>query len=213
MANIEIPKTHLPGIKSISELSEEQIHLVYDFLRKQTGGIGISKFISSFADELKDERIGAAIYSFGQLLSYADSDIKEISRDLTDSYQELAEDKLSPELSTILNDRLYNILSLSNFLLISNEAYKITENFNSITRTNISSDVRLLFSDNNYQKRNALLLHRLFIRYRFEGKLESETFYMDNSDLIDLKSQIEQSLSNEENIRKNNEGVLSFIEL
>ena len=213
MANIEIPSVHLPGIKLISELSEEKINDVYEFLKKQSNGIGISKFISSFTGESMDEKIGNAIYSFGQLLAYKDSDIKEISDDLTESYQELAEDQLSPQQSKILKDRLYNILSLSSFLIVSNEAYRVVETFNSITRTNISSDVRLLFSDNNYKKRNALLLHKLFIRYRLAGEFESETFYLDNTDLIELKSQIEQSLADEENIRKSNEVILSFIEL
>lgn len=213
MANIEIPSVHLPGIKSISELSEEQIQGVYEFLRKQTNGIGVSKFISFFSKELKDEGIGGAIYSFGQLLAYRNSDIKEISHNLTESYQELAEDQLSPEQRKKLEDRLYNILSLSNFLIISNEAYHIVSNYNSILRTNLSTDVRLLFSDNDYKKKNALLLHKLFVRFKFKGEADSEIFYLDNEDLIELKSQIEESLENEENIRKSNEGILDFIEL
>jgi len=213
MAKISIPPVHLPGIKSISELSEEQMQGIYDFLKKQKNGIGITKFTSTFSEELQHEGIGSAIYSFGQLLSYRDSDIKETANELAESYQELANDKLSTEQSEKLEERLYNILSLCGFLIVSNEVYRTLENYNSIIRTNISSDVRLLFNDADYTKRNTLLLHKLYIRYRLKGKSESETFYLDNADLIELKSQIEQSLDDEENIRRNNEGMLNFIEL
>lgn len=213
MAKIEIPSVHLPGIKSIGELSEEKIQGVYEFLRKQTNGVGVGKFISSFTEELKDEDVGGAIYSFGQLLAYKNSDIKEISQNLTESYQELSKDELVPEQSKKLEDRLYNILSLSSFLIISNEAYHIVSNYNSIIRTDISTDVRLLFGDNDYKKKNALLLHKLFIKFRFKGESDSEIFYLDNDDLLELKSQIEESLENEGNIRKSNEGILDFIEL
>ena len=194
MAIIDIPSIHLPGIKSLSELSDEEIQRVYEFLRKQTNGIGLSKFISSFEKELKDERIAGAIYSFGQLLAYGNADIKDLSHNLTESYQELAQDELSHEERRKLEDRLYNILSLSSFLILSNEAYHIISNFNSVIRTNISTDVRLLFSEDDYQKKNALLLHKLAIRYRFKGDNDSEIFFLDNDDLLELKSQIERSL-------------------
>ncbi len=216
MANIKIPNIHLPGIKLISEISDEKIQTIYDVLKKQVNGIGINKFISIFNDTLKDETlepIAGAIFSFGQLLSYNDLDFKDIAHNLTESYQELANDKLSPEQSSLLEDRLNTILSNSTFLIVTNEAYNLFSDLNSTLRTKVSTDVRLLFNNSDYENRNAVLLHKMMIRFSHKGETDTQIFYLDNDDLIELKSQIEQSLLDEENIRKNNEGVLNFLEI
>jgi len=216
MATINIPPVHLPGIKVLTELSEDNMQSIYDFLKSLPAPLGITQFISRFSESLGGshyEQVADAIYSFGQLLSYKDYDVREIAQNLTESYQELAEVELPDYESKILEERLFNILSNASFLIITNQAYSLFYDLNTLTKSSISQDIRLLYKHDDYKTKNVILLHKLLINFRCKGKTESHVFYLDNNDLRDLKFQIEDSLSNEESIRNDNEGILNFIEL
>lgn len=215
MASISIPEVHLPGIKLISELPEDQIQKIYAFLKNIKNATGIERFSQNFEEAFKDKSlqpIPQAIFSFGQLMSYPDYDPKVTAFELAESYQELANYPLEEIENKILEERLNNILVNSTFLINTNEAYSIIAEFKSVTRSRISTDVRLLFNESNYTNRNAILFHKLKIRFIENGSPSTDIFYLDSQDLKDLKSQIEESLTNEENIRRSNEGILSFIE-
>jgi len=216
MSTINIPSVHLPGIKILTELSEDKIQLIYEFLKNIPAPLGVNRFISSFSEALGGEEfepVADAIYSFGQLLSYKDYDEKLIADDLTESYQELASIELPDYEKGILNERLFRILSNSGFLVVTTQAYNIGYEISALTKSTITSDIRLLFGHNDYKTKNALLLYKMILKFRSKGQTESQTFYLDRNDLLDLKSEIEESLLNDEKIRNENKGVLNFIEL
>jgi len=217
MASIKIPQTHVPSLESLIDLSQDNIKKIYDFLKDQPDGIGFYKFIESFEKRIGDKKLAAAIYSFGQLLEYKDVTPESISSDIVDSMSELVDGGLDDEQKGILRDRVFNILSFSKFLVVSNKAQKLIEDMNATVDTNISTDVRILFNESDFTRRTALLLHKLSIRFKSKNgnkdDFDLNTFHLDNNDLIELKSQIESALTEEENIRTLNKDIFYFIEL
>lgn len=223
MANtpkIRIPAQHLPGIRYISLLSEDEINLIYETLRQVPKGVNRKGFLQAFTDTLKFDNVQAiaeSIFSFGELLRGKGINSEELAKDLTTSFEILQlqheEDEIEESQKSILQDRLNYILLNCDSLKAIFEAFKIINDSDNILRgTEILTNVHLLLEDNAPNK-SGFIFHRLKIDFNHDNKLVSKSFTLDTDDLKELKSQIEDALLKEEGTKTDTKGIINFIEL
>lgn len=218
MAKLRIPPSNLPGLKYLSLLSDDEINIVYEVLRKLPEGVTFKEFKKSLTEYLKVDNINSiasAIYSIGSLLIYQDVSIEKLPSEIVDAYEEQQEeDDLKLLDRNKLEERIkYIILNLDSIKVTFKGIALITNSNKKIVRAiDIFSDVNLILDD-DFKSKNGLIIHNMKIEFDFEDKDRTHHFIMDSADLKKLKAQIEAALLKEENIKINNQGLINFIDI
>lgn len=215
MRRIRIPENHIPGIEHLSLLDEKDIQLVYSLLKKTTSGMGRRTFLELFHQETKfdnNQKVAESIFSIFGLLTNKGISKKDLAKDVTMSFVEYADIDDKDQIDR-LEDRIHQILNLGNNLKVTFDAQKIVLEGNKVlSNSDISSDVRLIFDSNQpTEKQNGLLLYKLSLDVI--GEDDSLILTLDVEDLKKLKSQIELSISEGEEIQNKYLEKINFIQI
>lgn len=215
MRSIRIPESHLPGIEHLSLLDDKDIKLIYNVLKKTTSGMGRRTFLELFHEQTKFDnnlKVAESIFSLAGLLTNKGISKKDLAKDVTMSFVEKTDISDESRISK-LEDRLFQILTLGNNLKATFDAQKIVLDGNRVlANSEITSDIRLIFDSNNKEeKQNGILLHKLSIDIINED--DPLVVTLDVEDLKKLKTQIELSISESEEIQNQYKEKINFIQI
>lgn len=214
MATISIPERVYPGFKVISELNETEIDKVIQFLNS----FNIIEDLETLANELNDlvghskgDLLLQTMLSFSRLFEYDEVNFQDIANNLTESYFELTGSNKSN--NERLTDNLVKIFSsYKNLKLYVKSRRNSMCNESNLEKSNIFTDIRLVFDDEIADKnRIGIILHKLYLEFERNSKVQELHLALDLNDLKKLKHQIEQSILKDELIRNDYKENLKFI--
>jgi hypothetical protein len=210
LRKINIPNEYIGGIDKIRSLSDEDFSSLNDTIRALPKGVSRKVFIGTLNEFWGDEEsqlVSEAIFNFGELLvSDEYTDFEEIAKDVTTSFAESEENEdktFDSEILKALQDRISNLLvNLTNVKLTFQAYDSIRSSENPLISTNVTTEVKLLFDKGNVSSiKNGVIYFKLNVRFRDKTRTKNETLTLDQTDLIDLKRQIEEALNEEESIK------------
>lgn len=218
MAFVNIPPSVIPGIKDIGLLKAKQFDKVINSLRKQEKGATIDDVrsgLDDFLDEEISETISEAIYSFGYLLARNQNSDGFLAENLSKAFlRKTEDDEVSQNLGSVIEDRLRDILVLSDFLIPTYEAYRAVYDGNSIVRnTEISTEI-ILLNDKSYTlPSTGVVMNRLNLSiYEDDGERKA-TLVLDTTDLENLRDQIDVALRETNEMKRSYNNFVKFITL
>lgn len=218
MAKLQIPKQFLDGFREIYKIEESGFRSLIESLKSIPVGLGPNTFIKtlmSTLDYLWVSQVARTIFSLGNLLETQDFTIDDLSRELTNAYEEGSQLDLPEEQKAHYTARNKELLENLGSLKLSFKAINLlTENNQNFVDSHIISDIRLVFQDDiDNQNRSAVILHQLKLEYRKDGEQRQFYIALDNSDLKKLKKQIDRALEKEELMKQDYSDSISFIDI
>lgn len=218
MLSIRIPDQYLDGFDAIMKLNDELYSKLDNALSEISVGDNLKKLQDAINNSLNLENssvITNTILSLGNLLASEESSIDSLASDLSTSFNDQKEKIYSNDQIGILKKRLASILMKCQNMKITFKAFDLqSESSKSFNHCRIITDIRLVFDDDiENSERNALILHTLKIKYLSESKYKEFYVTLDNSDLDNLKKQIERALKKEELIKNGFKDVIKFINI
>lgn len=199
-------------------MSDAEINNLYEILRKLPKGVNYSTFLKLVSNEMKMENIGEiakATYSLISLMLNKSLTIEEIVVDLIEAYIYQSEEKDVLSLDKqLLEERIKFVLLNGDSIKLTFQAVELLNNSSKrvLRHSEIASEVTLIFEE-DLKSKNALFIHNLKIEYDLNAEGGSSQYLLDKKDLQQLKSQIEEALIREENIKVNNQGVINFLDV
>lgn len=206
------------GFKEIYSIDTNEFQALIVSLRKIPVGLGPNTFIKTLKSTLDFpwvSQVAKTIFSLGNLLESQDFTIDDLSRELTNSYEEGSQLALPEEQKAIYTARNKELFENLGSLRLSFKALNLlTENNQNFVDSHIVSDIRLVFQEDiDQQHRSAVILHQLKLDYRKDGEPMQFYISLDNNDLKKLKKQIDRALYKEEIIKKDYSDTISFVDL
>lgn len=217
MANINIPPSVVPGIKAIGLLDNQESDLLIETLRGFEKGSSMDLMRESFETFLSQENaelISSAIYSFGYLLVRNENINGDLSENLSKSFLKLTiDDDVSQGLGDKIQERLHDILVLSDFLIPTFEAYRVMWENNTVLKSADFTSEIVLLNDKSYTTpASGVFVNKLnlVLRGSDEGE-DSLSVILDTDDLELLKSKIEIVLRENEQMKRAYGQFINFI--
>lgn len=212
MANIMVPDQVFPGFKIITELSNDQLLKLIDFLKNYE----IGKFYGDIANELTEILNVDGDNLFRTLLSFiglSETDVIILSKNLAESYKELSKVGLNTKEINKLKANLIEILSNFNRIQLSEKVreYKL-ENANNLRDFKLLTDIRFVDNkDQNEIDKYGIILHKLYLEYQNSIPLNELHLNLNLNDLIELKAEIEKAIERDKIIRDSIFGDIKLI--
>lgn len=216
MARIIIPPGIVEGFIAISNLNDNQLSSLSNFLRALPIGSKfeeIDKFLNSELNIPTSEKIVQTLVSFGELLEPDDVNTKELASDLAESLQRNYSELTRQNDLSNLEQNLVKIFESSQNLKLTLKAYNLVlENNDLYVSSKVITDIRLIFNDNiTDSNRSAVIIHKLHLVLQNARKNTDIFITMDSSDLKKLKDTIDRAILKEDLIKEDYENV-NFID-
>lgn len=213
MANISIPEQVKEGFVFISKMKINDLDSLVNVLNSIRSGEKLNDVEERLVEFFgKNSRVLLqTILSFSGLLEKEDSTVKEVAKNLSESF--LAEnEKLTDgefELEKNLEIILSNCGSLRKNINSRNSAF---DNESVLSSSKLITDLRIIFEDDLSNKnRDAVILHKLHLEYHNNFNDKELYLTLDLKDLNKLKSEIDRAIEKDQVIRddyKNNLNIL-----
>jgi hypothetical protein len=175
-------------------------------------------FRESLKKEIKITKIDeltSTLYSLGGPLVLDDSNLKQLSANLTDSLKELSKKKLTSKMLNKFQQRLNILFANCENLKITFKAFSLCyENDKVYKQGRIFTDIRIIFNtDLKDAQRNAVILHQLKIEFEKNEEQNNMFLSLDSDDLLNLREQIERALEKEKQIKNSYGETVNIIEI
>jgi len=213
---VRIPNELISGFETIISLPINDIKKISSFLYTLKTGTGINDFKNKLNSEFvfpNKSGLSDTLYSLGSILLNFDESIEEISEMLLEAIEKSVEYEYD---SSDLKKKLSLLLKNAGNLKSTFKAHELlTENNINYRDSRIFSDIRLLFNNDIYSKKNirdAIIIHRLKIETNRNGTDENFYVSLDSNDLIKFKELINRAITKDEQI-KADYSYIKFIEL
>lgn len=219
MAKIRIPDQYIDGIEELRTLGEEDFSVLVSILESLPRGIGHKAFIQKIATSIPIENskiLAEAIFSFGGLMTMDEIEAKEeLPQSISLAFSKKQGNKLSDDQIKILESRIDQILRSSSNIKLTYEAYNIMGASQSvIINTNILTDVRMILDkESSLSTTNGLIFFNLKLTIQERGEVRTDIFSLDEDDLVNLKSQIDNILVEQETIKSKYKEFINFIDI
>lgn len=213
-----IPDVFLPGFEELIKLDESNFKKAVKLLKKMPIGIHSKTFRESLKKEIKITNIDeltSTLYSLGGLLVIDDSNINQLSADLTVSLKELSKIKLTSKMLNKFQERLKILFVNCENLKITFKAFSLCfENDKVYKQGRIFTDIRIIFNnDLKDTHRNAVILHQLKIEFEKNEEQNNLFLALDSDDLLNLKEQIERAIEKEKQIKSSYGETVNIIDI
>jgi|JI6StandDraft_1071083.scaffolds.fasta_scaffold199265_2 hypothetical protein len=224
MPNINIPAPFIPGIKEIALLSENEFSKVLESLRTvdtENSKESLKNLLKVYLDDEKADSIASSIFSFGYLLIRHAGDQRELATSITESFisflksdDETMDIEIFEAQSKTTEDRLSDILVLSDFLLPSYEGVRsVFEGNRVLVSSDITSEI-LLINDRKYKKpATGVIVNKLRLDTRLDDDGAIIVITVDKTDLLELKRQVDKALKESDEMEKSYKEFINFIKL
>lgn len=211
---LKIPDEYIGGFKGLIDLDSERFDSVINFIESESNILDIDKFrfeLENLITGSNNKEISEVIISLASLKNAYPA--KDLSSAISESFFNKI-DKGS-EKNKILSDRVEAILKVSKRLTQYFKREKLlSSNPNLIKRTDIVSDIRLVFDEIlESSDREAIILHQLKIDYLDGQSMSSEMFFtLKQEDLIELRDTVNRALAKEKTILNDYKDVVRFLD-
>jgi hypothetical protein len=214
MATIRVPEMVFSGFKTISELSEQQLEYLIDYLNN----LELGKYFGDFAEDLQEnlnvdgDDLLRVILSFTGLVSENKEDLSVLAKNLAESYNELSKANLSIKGSNSLKSNLLKILLNSDKLILADKAREYSvENTNNLRDFKFITDIRLLEDEPTDGEKYGVILHKVFIEYQNSEPSSELHLHLKLEDLVELKNEIEKTIERDKQLRETYSGNIKLI--
>jgi hypothetical protein len=218
MDGYEIPDIFLPGFEALLKLDAEDFKKVVNFLSAMPIGMGSKTFHATLSEKLKNRDISdlsPTLYSLGGLLILDVKDLNQLIEDLSISFKEQSDLKLTSSMLNKFKLRLKILFANSENLKLTLKTYSLCyENDRIYKDSRIVTDIRLVFNDDlKNSDRNAVVIHQLKIETLQNDERNYVFFALDADDLLKFREQIDRAIEKEKLIKDSYGKSVNFIDL
>lgn len=214
----KIPTRYFDGFKKLHLLNDEEFKKLIELLQSidtPVGKLNLEKLIIQNFPNIDLDNIGHTIFSLGDLLVNSDNEIRDIAKSLTDSFVTDYKIELGESDKEKFSNRIEQVFFASNFLKKSYKAkILVEENINLYISSHVISDIRIIFNEELQKKdRDAVIIHKLKIEFQNNFEMNEVFFSMNETDIIELKAQLERALEKHNIIRNDYFDKLNFVDV
>lgn len=210
--SLSIPRQYEEALTKVGRLSEESTQELLAALRKTPNTISPSSLSSAVAAQVDTiaasdvEEIVPALLSLYSLRAHSEAAISDIVGGVVQAMGEGGLEGLGPppEERTRFEDRLAELLSVSQLNETARAGRLLLENEHSFQETRVVTDIRPVFDLENPEAppKGALIVHMLKIVYRTDNNTTKDFFVaLDTKDVRVLLEQLERANAKAESLK------------